>query len=119
VIPQDRPGEERAILTRGQSAQPKRATSVLELIASGLAARPANAPKRRRGAKKSVTAIHDMPQVSDAPAWNRTLFPHAFGLRTSPAALDGTAFDRCLLLALVLTRSGIFYHLGRFPGQVV
>jgi hypothetical protein len=44
----------------------------------------------------------------DAGKANQTLFPHAFGLRTSAPLWTASAFDRCLLLALIYPVAAIF-----------
>jgi hypothetical protein len=44
----------------------------------------------------------------DAGKADRTLFPHAFGLRTPAPLWTAPAFDRCLLLALIYPVGAIF-----------
>jgi hypothetical protein len=44
----------------------------------------------------------------DAGMADRTLFPHAFGLKTPAPLWTAPAFDRCLLLALIYPISTIF-----------
>src|SRR5215469_7572795 len=44
----------------------------------------------------------------DAEIADRTLFPHAFGLRTPAPLWTAPAFDRCLLLALLYPVATIF-----------
>jgi hypothetical protein len=59
-------------------------------------------------------------QVSHSEGLARSLFPHAFGLRTPAPLRTAPAFDRCLLLALLYPILTIFLiwavsgHVGPF-----
>jgi hypothetical protein len=59
---------------------------------------------------KWLTAFLDGVErfFGDAGTADRTLFPHAFGLKTPAPLWTAPAFDRCLLLALIYPITTIF-----------
>ena len=91
-----------AILTRrGQHERAAYDRLRRQLAAGGLAAE--TYVRRLRAALDAVDRF-----FGDAALVGRTLFPRAFGLRTPAPLWTASAFDRCLLLALVYPIATIF-----------